>query len=414
MKKAIALSVMFAVALCVVLGCGKPSAPTTPQASPPSAEDAKAFLSNQVPATVNWQSFHVLGIRRDGEVWVVQFDGVLTPYAPLFLPVNLDEELARLQWHPKKPVADASKPKLIRQFDRIATTGELWARNASGWQFEVSQWNIKELNFGQPRDQFPPEALPLGSALAQDPVFRYLQRGQFEVLELSSGATYKNVVLDAMDLDAVMVSHAKGMGSVKLAELPIGLQAFFHTDPAGVERERQARQAVDNRRNLATAEQSSIATRERSQPNRPERPRPEYPPGSIEIGEIIKPHLREYYCGKTYTRDYKGSSPLNAATITSYQGGRVGRVTTIQPSSSYSSPVSVQATAERESFRVSARSPIFDEEKWAWMVAYDCEFTVKKDRLSSGERLKGSGSVWFKGKNPVSWDYGYEPHSSFE
>ena len=89
-------------------------------------------------------------------------------------------------------------------------------------------------------------------------------------------------------------------------------------------------------------------------------------------------------------------------------------MTTIQPSSSYSSPVSVQATAERESFRVSARSPIFDEEKWAWKVAYDCEFTVMKDRLSSGERLKGSGFVWFKGKSPVGWDYGYEPHSSFE
>ena len=70
--------------------------------------------------------------------------------------------------------------------------------------------------------------------------------------------------------------------------------------------------------------------------------------------------------------------------------------------------------AVRESFRVFLKPPVFDEEKWAWKVAYDCEFNVKKDRLSSGERLTGSGNVWFKGKSPISWDYGYEPHSSFE
>ena len=258
MKKAFALPVIFAVALCVVLGCGKPSAPTTSQESAPSTEEVKAYVSSQVPATVTLAEFHVLGIRRDGEAWRVQFDGVLTPYAPLFLPVNLDAELARLQWHPKKPVADASKPKLIRQFDRIATTGELRARNASGWQFEVSQWDIKELNFGQPRNQFPTEALLLGAAPAQDPLFRYLQRGQFMTLELRSRVIYTNVTLDALDLDSLVMSHSRGMGSVKLDDLLPGLQAFFYLAPSSeVIRERQARQVANEqvRRQEAQAQQ---------------------------------------------------------------------------------------------------------------------------------------------------------------
>ncbi len=106
MKNAIALSVVFAVVLCVVSGCGKSSSP--------ASEEVKAFVSSQVPAMVALAEFHVLGIRRDGENCVVQFDGVLTPREALFLPVNLDEELGRLQWHSKKPGANTFKQQLIR------------------------------------------------------------------------------------------------------------------------------------------------------------------------------------------------------------------------------------------------------------------------------------------------------------
>ncbi len=62
---------------------------------------------------------------------------------------------------------------MSRPVDRVSTVGNLRARYANGWQFEVTQWDIKERDFGQPRNQFPPEALLLGSASAQDPVFRY-------------------------------------------------------------------------------------------------------------------------------------------------------------------------------------------------------------------------------------------------
>lgn len=273
MKKAFALSLMFAIALCVVSGCGKPSAPKTSQAAAPSPEEVKAFVSSQVPAMVSLAEFRILGIHRDGETWVVQFDGVLTPREALFLPVNLDEELGRLQWNSKKPVANTFKQQLLRPSlvptDRVPTVGNLRARYTNEWQFEVAQWDIKERDFGQPRSRFAAEALPLGSVPAQDPVFRYIHEGRFAVLELRSGVIYKDVVLDSLNLDKLMVVHANGITQMKLDELPPGLQAFFHYDPSEVARENQA--------SLHATTKASVT--------------PRYPPPPSNVDYLIVQHL---------------------------------------------------------------------------------------------------------------------------